>query len=129
MARTGTAGEAGEGTAYRGWSVYPVPMAWLPGRKSCCWTLLACLAMPLAASAAPSFSCNDAKTTVEKLIRADDDLSRLDAMLDELYRSAMAEDAQGVQRAQRTWLSARNRCRDRACVESAYIRQIGRAHV
>lgn len=70
----------------------------------------------------PAFDCRRAATTVERTICADKDLAKLDKELAKLYAQtlAAAADAPTLQRAQRLWLSDRDKCANRACIEAAY---------
>lgn len=85
----------------------------------------AILSSPLAGHAA-SFDCTKAASQVEKLICAEDELSRLDDELAAAYRAASGAPgaADQVRRDQRQWLAVRNACRDRACIKSAYDRRL-----
>jgi uncharacterized protein len=83
------------------------------------------LSSPLAGHAA-SFDCTKAASQVEKLICAEDELSRLDDELAAAYRAVSGDPgaADQVRRDQRQWLAVRNACRDRACIKSAYDRRL-----
>lgn len=64
--------------------------------------------------ARPSFPCDTAQATVEKLICSDAALAALDRELDAVYRAALAQ-AQGplarpLRQAQRGWVKGRNEC-------------------
>lgn len=82
------------------------------------------LLSPFAGYAA-SFDCTKAVSQIEKLICAEDELSRLDDELAAAYRavSGAPSAADQVRRDQRQWLTVRNACRDRACIKSAYDRR------
>jgi uncharacterized protein YfaP (DUF2135 family) len=78
-------------------------------------------------AAAAGFDCNKAVTTVERLICADEELSRADTRLEDNYHRLLAAfESDGVevarqQQAQMTWLlESRNRCPDVNCLKSAY---------
>ena len=83
------------------------------------------LSSPLAGHAA-SFDCTKAASQVEKLICAEDEISRLDDELAAAYRAASGAPgaADQVRRDQRQWLAVRNACGDRACIQSAYDRHL-----
>lgn len=83
------------------------------------------LSAPLAGHAA-SFDCTKASSHVERLICAENELSRLDDDLAVVYRAASAapDAAEQVRRDQRQWLAARNACSDSACIKSAYVRRL-----
>ena len=71
----------------------------------------------------PSFDCGKARSTPEKIICADPELSRLDRDLAELYRTAKssARDPQEFQRnSAREWRVREDSCRDRACLTQWY---------
>lgn len=79
---------------------------------------------------AQSFSCEDARTKVEKLICASENLAALDTVLDSAYQLTLSksdpDDAGRLLLEQRSWLrSTRNACRDEACLERAYSQRIG----
>lgn len=76
----------------------------------------------------PAFDCSEARSEVEKLICADNDLSALDRKLSDQYKAAMIkapeDTAFAIKSAQRRWLRTRNACSKsddmRACVQSTY---------
>lgn len=75
----------------------------------------ALLTLSAAAGAAPSFDCSKAKTQIEQTICGDEQLSKLDAQLAEVYaqkrQSLEAHAAQDLVTAQRDWLAQRkNEC-------------------
>ena len=74
---------------------------------------------------AASFDCLKATTSVETMICGSTELSELDSVLGNLYKTEAAheqkEQEQGVQRA---WLKERNRCQDVACLTGAYGKRI-----
>jgi uncharacterized protein len=76
-------------------------------------------------SIAASFDCATAKSQAEKVICADQALSRLDEELARQFaistKNAADPDAQAsVRREQQAWLKRRDACHDRACVEWTY---------
>ncbi len=81
---------------------------------------------PLAS--AQSFDCTKAQTGVEKMICASPRLSELDEHLGRYYsaaREAVAGAASCLQSDQSQWLrSARNTCRNDACLETAYLNRL-----
>ena len=69
---------------------------------------------------AASFDCGKASTTVEKLVCADAELSKLDERVAEAYKKALTADP-GWKTRQHKWLSnVRNRCTDAACLKQTY---------
>jgi uncharacterized protein len=91
--------------------------------------LFVILSNPLVGHAA-SFDCTKAASQVEKLICSDNELSKLDDDLSAAYRAASGDPAVAdqVRRDQRQWLAARNVCRDRACIKSAYDHRLADLH-
>lgn len=88
---------------------------------------LCCLALPVmlfpTSLRATSFDCALAKSTVEKMICADTELSRLDDHLEKLYRKILdsSKDASTVRAQQRKWLKTnRNVCSEIPCLKAAY---------
>jgi uncharacterized protein YecT (DUF1311 family) len=73
-----------------------------------------------------SFDCTKAATSVEKLICADAELSRLDSRLAAAYREARrgTDDPQMLLAEQRAWLEQRNRCGDGDCLTEVYRQRI-----
>jgi uncharacterized protein len=76
-------------------------------------------------SFAAGFDCRIAHVGVEKMICEDAALSKLDDDLSSAYAHAMAqtEDERGqsgLKLSQRRWLTGRNGCADKACVQNAY---------
>jgi len=71
---------------------------------------------------AASFDCRKSASYVEKLICADQELSRLDDTLEEKYRAAMrrSKENKDLVLEQRSWLAERNICHDRECLIRAY---------
>jgi len=89
------------------------------------WLLLGWL-LPGTAGAA-SFDCGKTRTDVEKMICADDALSKLDDTLNEKYQQALkrSDIRDQVIESQQHWLkNARNTCQTSACVKSAYDARI-----
>jgi ankyrin repeat protein/uncharacterized protein YecT (DUF1311 family) len=85
------------------------------------WLLLTLATTPTLLGAA-SFDCTKARSDVEKLICADDELSRLDEAVANAYEAAKTASWPSVRPVhdQRGWLVQRNACRDRRCVKSVY---------
>lgn len=82
-------------------------------------------AAPDTASSGPSFDCSKAATVVEQLICKEPDLGRLDGALASNYHAMRASDIgdgarTDLQTTQRLWMQVRNKCRDAACIETAY---------
>lgn len=74
----------------------------------------------------PSFDCRRARTQVEHMICANQDLSAADRRMVELYKEAMAAttDKRAFKREQDNWRSLqRDTCRDVACVREAYAKR------
>jgi uncharacterized protein len=77
----------------------------------------------------PSFDCSKASTPVEKMICSDSLLGRLDVALTNNYKMMMAANIgdgakQHLKTTQREWLTRRNGCADRDCLEAAYRSRI-----
>lgn len=70
---------------------------------------------------AASFDCIKASSETEKLICADPELSALDMLMTEKYLSI--EDSKPIAE-QRSWLSQRNKCDEKACLKEAIINRI-----
>lgn len=87
--------------------------------------LLVCLPWCTQADAA-SFDCDKAKTTVEKLVCADNESSGLDDRMAVLYKAALRDKvlAPAARVVHKDWLGVRNACVDVACVRSAYWKRI-----
>ena len=97
------------------------------GMKNFSWMLL-CLCCWGTAQAA-SFDCEQARTSVEKLICADPQLEDLDVELSEAYGAAQKElppaEVGRLRQEQLQWLrNIRNRCADSACLSQAYKTRI-----
>jgi uncharacterized protein YecT (DUF1311 family) len=79
-------------------------------------------------AAAASFDCRKAATKVEKLVCADQALSKLDQQLADEYRAAIARGGAtaALKSAQLAWLKkSRGACTDGACLRAAYEARIG----
>lgn len=80
-----------------------------------------------AMSHAASFDCSKASTPVEKTICADAELSKLDDLLAQSYKNALAiqPDSAELKTHQRNWLkNVRNQCQDVACLKEAYLERL-----
>lgn len=88
---------------------------------------IAGLLFSLGAAHAASFNCIKSKTRIEKIICADQELSRLDDELASTYKRARQAPTDwepiGAE-GQKTWLNERNRCFDSACLIKMYREQI-----
>ena len=77
---------------------------------------------------AASFPCEQARSTVEKTICANEDLSTLDEHLGRYYsaaRSALKPADTCLASDQRSWLQAqRDTCKDAACLRQVYLRRL-----
>jgi uncharacterized protein len=76
-----------------------------------------------------SFDCNRANTAVEKLICGDNELSKLDDELNNVYKSALmklkANDRQNLLEEQKSWLKyTRALCDDLTCLKKTYAQRI-----
>ena len=81
----------------------------------------------LTSAQAASFDCRKARTKIEKLICSNDELSKLDEFLSEMYLRALNRDdiKQQTIESQRQWLKyQRNACHDAVCIKSAYETRI-----
>jgi uncharacterized protein len=69
-----------------------------------------------------SIDCNRAKTDVEKLICADDQLMAADYELSHYCETllSVSRDAEEVRHAQLAWLKTLNKCKNADCIEWAY---------
>ena len=67
---------------------------------------------------AASFDCAQATTSIEKRICIDEELSRLDDVLDHAYQAVRVRA--DVVRDQRRWIATRNACNDAVCIRRAY---------
>lgn len=72
-------------------------------------------------SVKPSFDCNKASTTTERLVCSDDELASLDLQLANAYKNARnSADIAGKKKIlneQKIWLKAYNLCNDKDCVK------------
>ncbi len=72
----------------------------------------------------PSFDCNKAISSVEKIICTSKKLSDLDRYLTQIYKEARhtggSESLKNLLETQRMWLRLRNQCRDEVCLIKAY---------
>ena len=95
------------------------------------WVMFSCLAFTEAQAA--SFDCSKARSSTEKMICGDAELSRLDEAMGLAYRQALqnAERRQAVMKSQRLWLKkVSNTCNDAPCMKQAYqsrITELGNA--
>lgn len=90
------------------------------------WVVLGLSALPAAAQAA-SIDCGKAASKVEKLICGDNELSKLDEVLSDLYQTALerSTDKKQISNEQRLWLrNVRNVCQGVECVKDAYKKRI-----
>jgi uncharacterized protein YecT (DUF1311 family) len=71
---------------------------------------------------AASIDCHEAKTDVEKLICADEQLMAADYELSYYYEAllSVSREAEEVRHTQLAWLKKRNKCKDTNCIEQAY---------
>lgn len=71
---------------------------------------------------AASFDCGKATTTVEKLICADAELSKLDEELAAAYKTALQGEkhTESIRQTQKQWMKERNSCADAVCVKRTY---------
>lgn len=67
-----------------------------------------------------SFDCSKAKSDVEKMICQDDELSKLDEKLNEVYARFYLLTPE-IKTDQRAWMKKRNACQDDFCIKEAYI--------
>lgn len=72
-------------------------------------------------SVAASFDCSEARTTVEKMICGNKELSRLDSLLADTFKRTLNNkqpaESEALIKDQRRWLkTVRNRCMDEACL-------------
>lgn len=84
------------------------------------WLMLGCSVH------AASFDCKKAQTSVEKLICADVDLSKLDEDMAVAYTNSanVSGGATSTRQRQKQWLKERNVCVDAACLKNAYLSRI-----
>lgn len=71
---------------------------------------------------AAGFDCKNAKSSVEKLICADEQLSELDEALNRQFREALKKtgDRKSFVKEQQAWIRERNKCVDAECLQKAY---------
>lgn len=74
-------------------------------------------------SQAAGFDCSKAATAVEKMICADEELSKLDSQMSKLYKPE-GESADFQRAIQRRWLKQRNQCTDADCLRTAYAARL-----
>jgi uncharacterized protein YecT (DUF1311 family) len=70
-----------------------------------------------------SFDCTKATTKVEKMICQDEELSKLDEKLSEVYTSFYLLTKE-IKTDQRAWMKQRNQCQDRNCIKESYQTRI-----
>lgn len=75
----------------------------------------------------PSFDCTAARSDVEQMICADEDLSRLDRAISSRYveyrQSLDPDGARALSASQRDFLERRGQCLDVACIRDLYVAQ------
>ncbi len=78
------------------------------------------------AAQAASFDCAKAQSTIEKMICADAELSKLDESLAAAYVAALkaSGDTAHIRQRQKQWLKERNACDDAACVKNSIENRI-----
>jgi uncharacterized protein YecT (DUF1311 family) len=78
--------------------------------------------LPPKEKSSPSFSCQDAKTQIEKWICKDPALGTADSEMAAAYNDlkSRSDDASSLYSSQIKWLEERNRCQDAKCVALAY---------
>jgi len=78
----------------------------------------------IVAVAAPGFDCRAARSPVERMICANDDLAEADLAVSNLFSYAIAQapdqERGQMRNAQRAWLRQRNACAAIACVQQQY---------
>jgi uncharacterized protein YecT (DUF1311 family) len=76
----------------------------------------------------PSFDCSKARTSVEKIVCADESISILDTILAMNYRNLGVANIglkhEQLETDQRAWLKRRNNCETHDCISKAYIERI-----
>lgn len=87
------------------------------------WVAFTVLLNLAPATFAASFDCSKAQSTVEKMICADAELSRLDDDMTTRYNEALNVQSRSgeLRQAQRQWIRERNACLDLPCLKQAYI--------
>jgi uncharacterized protein YecT (DUF1311 family) len=82
---------------------------------------------PTAKTFNPSFECVAARSDVENMICADEDLSRLDRAIASRYveyrQSLDPDGARALSDSQRAFLERRGQCLDAACIRELYVAQ------
>jgi len=70
----------------------------------------------------PSFDCNKASTTAEKLVCSNNELAKLDVQLSDRYKTARAKakDGDKLKADQKSWIKLVGQCKDESCVRQAY---------
>jgi uncharacterized protein len=93
--------------------------------------LIACVLMflPLFATShvgAASFDCDEARTSAEKSICNNTELSSLDDKMDDAYKTllAISRFTEGIKGQQRSWLKERDSCSDSNCLVDVYTRRL-----
>jgi uncharacterized protein len=90
--------------------------------------LVACLKMAIISvnAEAASFDCERARTNVEKMICADEDISAYDIILADLYRESRAKEPQNdrLKEQQFNWIKNRDKCANRICLFNSYSKRI-----
>lgn len=82
---------------------------------------------PVVEPVKPSFDCNKASTTAEKLICSSSELSMLDRQLNQLFKQALANasDSKQLITAQKAWIkNVRGLCNDVECMSNAYQQRL-----
>lgn len=76
---------------------------------------------------AASFDCSKAGTTVEKMICADEQVSKLDSDLSSAYKGALekTESKDRLKQEQLKWLKERNQCATADCLVGVYKARVG----
>ncbi len=89
-------------------------------------SVLILLMASIAPTQAASFNCMSAHSLIEHAICSSQELSGLDDLIADFYKSALAssEDAAIVQGAQRRWIAERNKCTNVGCLVNAYQTRI-----
>jgi uncharacterized protein len=92
--------------------------------------ILLLLVVPLAVDAA-SFGCAKAKTSAEKTICADQELSKLDEELGQRYAASLGATAREKDKAQlrleqKEWLKSRDACQSALCFAESYRQRIAK---
>jgi uncharacterized protein YecT (DUF1311 family) len=84
--------------------------------------------VPVIRTARPSFDCRYARSSVEKMVCADDRLAALDRRMASSFYAALAatrgRDRAELQRSRNAFVIARDRCRTAECVADSYAERI-----